>query len=109
MAHYLLQVSYTPEAWAAQIKNPQNRNEVMRPVFQKLGGKMIGDQSFLAFGQHDIVGICELPDNVSAAALSVAVAASGACKSCQTTPLMTWEEGVKVLQKAESVGYQPPG
>jgi uncharacterized protein with GYD domain len=109
MAHYLLQVSYTPEAWAAQIKNPQNRNDVMRPIFQKLGGKMIGDQSFLAFGQHDIVGICELPDNVTAAALSVAVAASGAVKSCQTTPLMTWDEGVQVLQKAEGVGYQPPG
>jgi uncharacterized protein with GYD domain len=109
MAHYLIQASYTPETWAAQIKNPQNRNDVMRPVFQKLGGKMVGDQSFLAFGQHDIVGICELPDNVSAGALALAVAASGAVKAFQTTPLMTWDEGVKALQKAEGVGYQPPG
>jgi hypothetical protein len=31
MAHYLVQLAYTPEAWAAQLKNPQSRVEIVRP------------------------------------------------------------------------------
>jgi uncharacterized protein with GYD domain len=107
MALYMIQASYTPEAWAALVKNPQKRDDVTNPVFESMGGKVIAN--YLAFGQHDIVGIVELPDNATAAAISLAVAASGAVKSFQTTPLMTWEEGVQAMQKAGSVGYQPPG
>ena len=36
MPHYMLQVAYTPEAWANQIKNPQNRLAAIRPVVEKL-------------------------------------------------------------------------
>ena len=32
MPHYLLQVAYTPEAWAMMSKNPQNRLEAVRPA-----------------------------------------------------------------------------
>lgn len=107
MAHYLIQASYTPETWATLVKNPQDRNQAMRPVFESLGGRM--DQVFLAFGEDDLVLIVEMPDNVTAAALSLAVTSSGAMKSLKTTPLMTWQEGMEALEKAGSIGYQPPG
>jgi uncharacterized protein with GYD domain len=107
MAHYLIQASYTPESWAALIKNPQDRNEVVRPAIERLGGRL--DQFFLAFGAHDVVGIVEMPDNVSAAALSLAVSSSGAMKSLQTIPLMTMTEGIEAMRKAADVDYQPPG
>ncbi len=107
MPYYMLQGSYTSEAWAAQIKNPQNRVEVVRPIFEGLGGRI--ESAFFAFGQYDVVVIVEFPDNVSAAAISVALAAGGGFRASETTALMTMEEGLEMLKRAGSTGYRPPG
>ncbi|MCH2314586.1 MAG: GYD domain-containing protein, partial [SAR202 cluster bacterium] len=65
MAHYLIIGSYTSEAWAAQIKNPRNRVEAIRPMIEEHGGKI--ETAYYAFGDYDIFVILEFPDNVSAA------------------------------------------
>ena len=48
MQSYLLQVAYTAEAWKALVKDPQNRIDKVRPVVEKLGGRM--QHSWFAFG-----------------------------------------------------------
>lgn len=106
MPQYLLQAAYTPEAWAAMVKSPQNRLEAVRPVVQKLGGKIEG--GWLSFGEYDIAVICELPNNVSAAAFSMAASAGGAMKTVKTTPLMSIEEAMEAMRKAGGAGYRPP-
>ncbi len=105
MAHYLCQVAYSPEGWAALVKNPQNRIEAVRPAVEKLGGKI--DRSYFAFGEYDIVVLLEMPDNVSAAGIAMAFAAGGACKSVKTTPLLTIEESIEAMKKAGKSGYRP--
>ena len=107
MPYYMLQGAYTSEAWAAQVRNPQNRVEVVRPAFESLGGRI--ESAFLAFGEYDVMVIAEFPDNVSAAAISVAIQAGGAFKAAKTTPLMTMEEGMEMMRKAAGSGYRPPG
>lgn len=107
MPYYLLEAAYTPEAWATMVKAPQNRLEKVRPAIEKLGGTI--ECGFLAFGEYDVVLIVKMPDNVSAAAFSLAVSAGGACKAVKTTPLMTGEEGVQAMRKAKGAGYRPPG
>ena len=107
MPYFMIQGAYTSEAWATQVANPQNRVEIVRPVFEGLGGRI--ESAFYAFGEYDILLIAEFPDNVSAAALSVTVQAGGAFKSAKTTPLMTIEEGIEVMKKAGGTGYRPPG
>jgi len=42
MASYMIQVSYTPEAWATLVKTPQNRLEAVRPAIERLGGRVEG-------------------------------------------------------------------
>ena len=108
MAHYLVQLAYTPEAWAAQLKNPQNRIEVVRPAFEKAGARF--EAAYLAFGKYDLVFIMEAPDNVTAAAISLAATAGGAVKAYETTPLMTPEEGIEAMRKGAEVAavYRPP-
>ncbi len=106
MAYFLLQGAYTPEAWTALVKNPVDRIETVRPVIEKLGGKVEG--AWFAFGDYDVVLIMQMPDNVSAAAFSLAVAAGGAFKSHKTTPLMTIADGVEAMKKAAGAGYQRP-
>jgi uncharacterized protein with GYD domain len=107
MAKYLFQTAYTSEAWAAQLQNPQNRVEVIRPVIEGLGGRI--ESVYFAFGDYDIVGIVDMPNNVSMAAFSLAAAAGGAVKTVKTTPLMTIEEGIEAMRKASGTGYRPPG
>jgi uncharacterized protein with GYD domain len=107
MARYLFQVTYTSEAWAAQVRHPQNRVEVIRPIIDRLGGRI--ECVYYAFGEYDVVAIAEMPDNVSAAALALAFAAGGAAKALKTTPLMTIEEGLEAMRKASGTGYRPPG
>jgi uncharacterized protein with GYD domain len=106
MPHFLTQVSYTDQAWQSMVSNPQNRFEALRPVFEKLGGRIVN--AWFAFGDYDVVLISELPDNASAAALAIAASAGGACKSIKTTPLMDASEGVEALKLAASSGYQAP-
>jgi len=105
MPLFMTQVAYNPEAWQALIHNPQNRMDVLRPVIEKLGGKVIS--GYFAFGDYDTIAIFELPDNVAAAAIAIAIAAGGACKSVKTTPLMGTAEGLEALKKAAGTGYKP--
>ena len=106
MSSYLLQVGYTPEAWASMIAHPHDRLDAVRPVIEKLGGKML--HGWFAFGDYDIVSIVEMPSNVEAAAFSLAAAAGGAVRTIKTTPLMTTAEGIEAMKKAAKSGYKAP-
>ncbi len=108
MPRYLLQVSYTSEAWAAQLKNPQNRVEIVSQLLQRLGGSF--ESVYFAFGEYDIIAIMDLPDNASAAAASMVFSAGGSVKSIKTTPLMPVDEGIQAMRKGADVAasYRPP-
>ena len=106
MSYYLLQVAYTPEVWAAMLMNPQNCLEEVRSVIERLGGKLEG--SWLALGEYDAVVICQMPDHVSAAAVSMATSAQGMVKAIKTTPLVTVEESLGALKKAAGAIDQLP-
>ena len=106
MAFYLYQVGYTPEAWATMAKKPQDRIEAVRPAIEKLGGKIVS--GYLAFGEYDLIAIVNMPDNISAAAFSVAAAAGGAVRTIRTTPLMSTSEGIDVMKKAGGSIYKAP-
>jgi uncharacterized protein with GYD domain len=105
---YLYELSYTPESIAAQMKNPQDRLETAgRPAIQAVGGRLLGGG--FAFGEHDVVILCEAPDDESMAAVAMSIAAGGAVKHAKTTKLMTGEQWVSALKKATTVSgvYKP--
>jgi len=106
MSSFLLQVAYTPEAWANLISSPHDRIGDVRPVVEKLGGKI--EHTFFAFGDYDLVAIVEMPSNVEAAAFSLAAAAGGAVRSIKTTPLLSTAEGIAAMKKAATSGYKAP-
>jgi uncharacterized protein with GYD domain len=106
MPYCLVQAGYTPQACAAMVKSPQDRLEPVRQVVERLGGKL--PSMYFAFGEYDVVGVAEMPDNVSAAAFSLALSAGGAVRTVKTTPLITMQEGVEAFRKAGQAGYRPP-
>jgi len=105
MPYFLHQISYTSEALAKLIATPQNRFDAVRGPIEKLGGKI--KDSYFSFGPSDVVLITEMPDNVSAAAIALAFAAGGACRTCQTTALMSVPEAMDAFRKAGTCGYKP--
>ena len=104
MPSYLLQVAYSADAVAALVAKPQDRTESIARVVEKLGGKP--GKLYFSFGDYDVVGIYEMPDNVAAAAFALAISSGGACKSVKTTPLLGTDEGMAALKKAGGSGYK---
>jgi uncharacterized protein with GYD domain len=107
MAYYLIEAAYTSEAWNALLKKPEDRTKAIRPVLERLGGRLEG--AWFAFGEHDVILIVQMPDNVSAAAFSLAAAAGGALRHLKTTPLLEILEGKEAMQRAARAKYHPPG
>ena len=106
MPYYLMQLTYTPEAWSTQVRNPQNRIEAVRPVVEQAGGSI--ECAYFAFGEYDLVTIVQVPDNVTAASLSLAFTTGGAIKAIKTTPLMTIDDGMEAMRRASGTSYRPP-
>jgi uncharacterized protein with GYD domain len=107
MAFYLTRFSYSPETWARLRKNPEDRREAALKHIQSVGGKLHG--FWYAFGAFDGYTLWEAPDNVSMAAVAIAIGSGGALSKIETTPLLTVEETLDALGRARAVDYRPPG
>ena len=106
MPVYMVQASYAPQSVASMVKTPQDRAAAIKPMIESMGGKL--QDLWFCFGEYDIVAIAEMPDNLTAAAMSMAIGSSGAMTSYRTTPLMTSADAKKAMEKAGGVGYTAP-
>ncbi len=107
MASYLLEVSYTSAALAALVNSPQDRLQVVSKAVKELGGRIHG--FWFAFGDSDVIGILDMPDNTSMAAFALAIGAGGACSKVKTTALLSMSEAMSAMEKASTTGYKPIG
>jgi uncharacterized protein with GYD domain len=101
----MYQASYTPESIAAQIKNPHDRIEAVRPPLEAMGAKFLA--AGYPFGDYDVLLVYEAPDDTTAASIAMAVAAGGAVKMAKTTRLLNGQEWIEALRKAQGSQYQP--
>ena len=107
MALYLTRFSYTAETWSRFAKDPEDRREAARKYIESVGGKLHG--FWYAFGSYDGYNLWEAPDNVSMAAVAIAISGGGALSKFETTPLLTVEETLDALERAQKIGYKAPG
>jgi uncharacterized protein with GYD domain len=107
MPLYLTKFSYTPETWARLINTPEDRRQAAQTYIESVGGTLHG--FWYAFGPHDGYTLWEAPDNVSMAAVALALAAGGALSPMDTTVLMTVDEAMDAMGRAQQVRYRPPG
>ena len=105
MAKYLIQARYTMQGIQGLISDSASgrRADVLAAV-KELGGKV--EAFYYAFGDDDAVLILDLPDSVTAAALSLTISGSGAVR-VRTTPLLTVEDVDKALEI--KLHYHAPG
>lgn len=105
MPKYLVQANYVGDGVKGLIKEGgSTRRAVVEKLFESVGGKV--EAFYYAFGETDLFVIAEIPDNVTAASLSLTVNASGAATT-RITVLLTSEEIDAAAKKSPS--YRPPG
>ena len=107
MPLYLTRFSYTPETWARLIANPEDRRKAAQSYAESVDGTLHG--FWYAFGEYDGYTLLEAPDNVSMAAVALAIAGGGALSSFETTVLLTVDETMEAMRRAGQIHYQPPG
>jgi len=105
MPKYMIQASYVGEGLKGLLKEGgTKRKETVAQVIEGMGGRL--ESFYYAFGDYDVVGVAEMPDNVSSVAFSIMVNASGVINA-KTTVLLTPEEIDQATKK--TVDYRPPG
>ncbi|MBI4634855.1 MAG: GYD domain-containing protein [Candidatus Rokubacteria bacterium] len=105
MPKYLIQASYTEAGVKGLLRDGgSKRRAAAEQAVKGLGGRLEG--FYFAFGDTDVFAIADMPDSASAAAVSLAVSASGAVHA-KTTVLLTPEEMDQATKK--TVDYRPPG
>ena len=105
MSKYLLTGNYAADGVQSLMKEGgSNRFAAAKAAIESVGGSL--DAFYYAFGESDVVGICDFPDTVSATAVSLMVNSTGAV-SIHLTPLITVEEIDAAA--AMTPAYRPPG
>ena len=105
MAKYLFEAKYTNQGTKGLLhEGGTGRRAAIETALRGLGGEIV--DMYYAFGDVDVYLIAELPDNVAAAAVALAVNQAGGATT-KTVVLMTLDEVDKACHK--TVAYRPPG
>jgi uncharacterized protein with GYD domain len=105
MPRYLVRANYTLEGLQGLIKEGgTGRQKAIETLASKLGGHLVSLD--YAFGEHDVYAICELPDDETAAAVSMRITASGAV-TANTVKLLSPEQIDAATQR--ELEYRKPG
>jgi uncharacterized protein with GYD domain len=107
MPVYMFQFTYSPEAWAALVRKPEDRTAAVEALTKSVGGRLVS--LFYHMGDYDGTAIIEAPDDMAANAAVMASVASGAIRSSRTTRLYSPKELVEVLGKAGKMSFRAPG
>ena len=105
MPKYIVIGSYNQAGVRGLLKDGgTGRRTAVTKMIDGLGGTL--EAMYYAFGDDDVYAIVDAPDNVTVAAVSLAVGAAGAV-DIRTVALLTAEEMDEAANK--TVDYRPPG
>ena len=105
MPKYFFRASLSPEGVAGVLaEGGTARRATVQSAVETLGGTL--DAFYFAFGDDDVVGIFEVPDNETAAAFAMEVSSSGRV-SVSPPGLITPEEVDRAREKKS--GWRAPG
>ena len=105
MPKYMIQGTYSVDGIKGVIKEGgTGRRAAVEAATKALGGKL--EAFYFTFGEDDVFGIADIPDNVTAAAFGLIIAATGTVRT-RTTVLLTPEEIDQASKK--SVPFRAAG
>ena len=106
MSKFLITARYTPPEGIKGLiaDGGTTRSDAIKRLAESVGGKV--ESIYYAFGETDILIICELPTDEAAAAISLTVGATGLATT-QVTKLLTIEQIDNAVKM--SPAYDAPG
>jgi uncharacterized protein with GYD domain len=108
MAKYLIEAAYSQEGLKGLVKDGgSGRRAAVDAATKALGGHV--EAMYWGFGTSDAYAIVEAPDNVTAAAVALAIGVTGALSHYRTIVLLTAEEVDQAAKKSAGAGYRAPG
>jgi uncharacterized protein with GYD domain len=110
MARYVVFFTYNSGSWDQLIKNPEfDRSAAMRQIADSMGGTL--ESIDWMFGPYDGLEVLNVPDSVTAAALSVTLTSSGAFKHVETHELLDEQQMTQAIQTCNRSrqAFRPPG
>ncbi len=107
MPLYLTQFAYTPEAWAALARTPEDRTATVAAECERYGCRL--RELFYSFGEYDGLVLVEAPDEATVAAVLIGAVAAGHLRAMKTTPLLTPAQATEAMRRAGRMGYNQPG
>jgi uncharacterized protein with GYD domain len=105
MTKYFFQANYVGDGIRGLMQEGgSKRRDAVVKALESVGGSL--ECIYYAFGDTDVLGVFDIPDQSSAVALSLMINSSGAV-DLRLTPLMTPEEIDAAASKTPS--YRAPG
>ncbi len=114
MPTFMYQFKYTPAAWAAFVRKPEDRGAVVDELLKGIGCRLLSN--YYSFGDWDGLVIFEAPDEVTAMTAMVTIIAPGHLEATKTTLLLSTQEMLNATRRAaklkfrgiEEVAAKPP-
>jgi uncharacterized protein with GYD domain len=107
MPRYLLEFSYTADAWAALAHEPADRSQGIEKLCEAYGGHLV--DLYYSFSDVDGVVLIDVPDHVSASGVVLTALAQGHIKTYKMVPLLTASETLQIMRIAGAISYPSPG
>jgi uncharacterized protein with GYD domain len=105
MPKFLIEGSYTPDGLKGLAKDKASgRRAVLDGAIASVGGKL--EAMYYALGDSDVYVLCECPDHISIAALTLAASSTGLVRT-KTVTLLTVDETDRAL--GLKISYRAPG
>lgn len=105
MPFYCHQISFTNDAWARVMQNPNDRFEGVRGPIESLGGQI--QATFFAVDSYDVLAITEFPDEIPLSAIAIAFSGGGEVAQIHTTRLLGASQALEAMRKAGVCTYRP--
>jgi uncharacterized protein with GYD domain len=105
MTKYLFEANYVGEGIKGLMRDGgTKRRDAVIEALKSVGGSL--ESFYYAFGETDVLGVFEIPDQADALALSLMINSTGAV-DLRLKPLMTAEDVDEAAKRTPS--YRPPG
>src|SRR5438132_8945213 len=100
MPRFITFFSYSADSAKAMIERPSDRSAAAKALVESLGGTQ--EAFYWMQGKHDGFFITNLPDGVAGAAISAAVASTGAVVGLETHQIFDHDEQAAIVKQAKT-------
>jgi uncharacterized protein with GYD domain len=102
----MIEFSYTPDAWAALVREPSDRSGGVDKLAHAYGGKLV--EAYYSFSDVDGVVLFDVPDYAAATGVALTAFSQGHIKSYKMIPLLTTAETVQIMRTSGGISYAAP-